>query len=52
MANLDTKPLAVAGMVVVVLVAIQPLNGTLGGVNLNWIGAVLAAAGGAIGSVS
>jgi len=47
-----TKPLAVAGMVIVVLVIAQPLNGTVGGISLNWIGAVLVAIGGLLSFVS
>lgn len=53
MSNQGTnKPLIVAGIVIVILVIAQPLNGTLGGISLNWVGAVLVAIGGLIGSVS
>lgn len=47
-----TKPLAVAGIVIVVLVIVQPLSGTVGGISLNWIGAVLVALGGLLGFAS
>lgn len=46
------KPLAVAGIVIVILVIAQPLNGTLGGISLNWIGAIIVATGGLLGSSS
>lgn len=46
------KPLAVAGIVILVLVVVQPLNGTLGGISLNWIGAGVVAIGGLLGSAS
>jgi len=46
------KPLAVAGIVIAVLVIVQPLSGTVGGVSLNWVGAVLVAIGGLLASAS
>lgn len=53
MSNPDVgKPLAVAGIVIVILVIVQPLSGTFGGISLNWIGAILVAIGGILGSVS
>ncbi|MFO7834554.1 MAG: hypothetical protein R6V31_11025 [Halohasta sp.] len=53
MADLDVaQPIAVAGIVIAVLVIIQPLSGTIGGISLNWVGAVLVAIGGFLGSVS
>jgi hypothetical protein len=53
MSNQDvTKPLAVAGTVIAILIIVQPLSGTLGGISLNWIGAILVAIGGFLGSVS
>ena len=53
MSNQDVnKPLAVAGIVIVILVVVQPLSGTLGGISLNWIGAILVAIGGFLGSAT
>jgi hypothetical protein len=53
MSDLDvSQPLAVAGIVIVVLVILQPLNATIGGISLNWIGAALVATGGLLGSAS
>jgi len=53
MANIDVaQPLAVAGIVIAVLVIIQPLSGTLAGISLNWVGAILVGIGGLLGSVS
>lgn len=53
MSNQDvTKPLAVAGIVIVILVVVQPLSGTLGGISLNWIGAILVAIGGLLNFAS
>lgn len=49
--NVD-QPLAVAGIVIAVLVILQPLSGTLGGISLNWIGAILVAVGGVLGSAT
>jgi hypothetical protein len=46
------QPLAVAGIVIAVLVILQPLSGTIGGISLNWIGVALVATGGLLGSVS
>ena len=47
-----TQPLAVAGIVIVIIVVAQPLSGTIGGISLNWIGAILVAIGGLLGSAS
>jgi hypothetical protein len=53
MADLDVdQPLAVAVIVIAVLVILQPLSGTLAGVSLNWIGAILVAIGGFLGSAT
>jgi hypothetical protein len=53
MSNEDiAKPLAVAGIVIAVIVIAQPLSGDLMGISLNWIGAVLVAIGGVLGSLS
>jgi hypothetical protein len=53
MSNQDVaQPLAVAGIVIVLLIIAQPLNGTLGGISLNWVGAVLVATGGILASMS
>lgn len=46
------KPLAVAGIVIVILIIAQPLSGTIGGISLNWVGAALVATGGILGSMS
>jgi hypothetical protein len=47
MANQNVKnSLAVAGIVIAVLVIMQPLSGAIGGVSLNWIGVGLVAVGG------
>jgi len=49
--NID-KPLPVAGIVLAVIVIVQPLSGTLGGISLNWIAAILVAVGGILGFAS
>jgi hypothetical protein len=45
----DASPVLVAVLVIAILVVTQPLNGTLGGISLNWIGVALVAVGGLLG---
>jgi len=40
------QPLIVAFVVVIILVVGQPLSSSMGGVSMNWIGALVVAAGG------
>lgn len=45
----DLGPIGVLGVVVIVvaiLVVGQPLSGSMGGISLNWVGAVLVIVGG------
>jgi hypothetical protein len=42
-------PLLVAVIVIAILVIQQPLNSTLHGISMNWVGAVVVAVGGVLG---
>lgn len=46
----EASPLLVAAIVIGVLVIQQPLNGTLVGISLNWVGTILVAVGGLLGT--
>jgi hypothetical protein len=46
----EASPLLVAIIVIAVLVIVQPLSGTLAGISLNWVGVILAAVGGFVGT--
>jgi type IV secretory pathway VirB2 component (pilin) len=43
-------PVLVAVLVVVILVVIQPLQTTIGGVSMNWVGAAVVLIGGILGA--
>ena len=49
MAAEEASPVLVALLVIAILVSTQPLNGTLGGVSLNWVGVAIVALGGLLG---
>lgn len=46
----EAGPLLVAVIVIAFLVIRQPLSGTLAGVPLNWVGVLVVAVGGLIGT--
>lgn len=46
----DPKPLAVAGIVVVILLIDQPLTGEIGGLSMNIVGALVVGVGGILGT--
>ena len=50
--SINPIPLAVGGIVAVVLVVGQPLSGTMGSISLNWVGALVVAVGGILGAFS
>jgi hypothetical protein len=46
----EAGPLLVAIIVIAFLVILQPLSGTLAGISLNWVGVILVAVGGFVGT--
>lgn len=47
----QSSPLLVAVIVIAFLVILRPLNGTLAGISLNWVGVILVAIGGFVGTI-
>jgi hypothetical protein len=44
-------PIAVAGIVILILVLNQPLSGEMGGIPLNWVAVATVAVGGLLGAL-